>query len=109
MLLIPLVASVALQVWAWRRLQKRVMSGAITKLAALLQYGAWALTPLIVFTGLFFAAVGAEELTSAAIIPELLGRAVLPLAAFLLGIAALGWVGFLILCGVVWRVPSAKA
>ena len=109
MLLIPLVASVAIQVWAWRRLQERVMSGAITKLAALLQYGAWAATPLIVFTGLFFAAVGAEELTSAAIIPELLGRAVLPLAAFLLGIAALGWVGFLILCGVVWRVPSAKA
>jgi hypothetical protein len=61
------------------------MSGAITKLAALLQYGAWALTPLIVFTGLFLGAVAAEELTGAAIIPELLGRAVLPVAALLLG------------------------
>ena len=109
MLLILLVASVALQIWAWRRLQKRVVSGAVTKLVALLQYAAWALTPLLLFIGLFLGAVGAEELTGAAIIPEPLARATLLIAAGLLGFAALGWVSFLVLCGLVWRVPGAKA
>jgi hypothetical protein len=90
MLLILLLASVGLQVWAWRSLQKRVVSGAITKLGALLRYGAWALTSLLSFAGLFLAAVAAEELTGAAIIPEPLGRAVLPMAAVLLGVAGLG-------------------
>jgi hypothetical protein len=109
MILVLLSAAVALQAWAWRRLRQRVTSGAMTKLAALLQYGAWALTPLVFFIGLFLAAVGAEELTGAAIIAEPLGRAVLLVTAVLLGVAAIGWVSFLVLCGLVWRVPGASS
>ena len=109
MLLILLFASTALQVWAWRRLRNRVMSGTMTKLGALFQYGAWALTPFLVFIGVLLGAVGAEELTGTAIVPEPFARAVLLMATLLLGIAILGWVGFVILCGLVWRAPGAKA
>lgn len=85
------------------------MAGAITRPGALLRYGGWALVPLSLFMGLCLGAVGAEELTGAAIIPESLGRAALPAAALLLGVAALGWLSFLISCALVWRVPRAKA
>lgn len=96
MLLPVLVAAVAIQVWAWQTLDQRVTSGTISKGAAVLRYGGWALTPLIVCIGLFAGAVGAEELTGAAIIPELVGRSALPVAALLLVAAVLGWAGFLI-------------
>ena len=109
MLLVLLLGSIGLQAWAWRSLQRRVTSGTVSKPAALLRYGGWALVPLLLFTGLFLGAIGAEELSGAAIIPELLGRAALPVAALLLGIAGLGWLSFLILCALVWRAPGAKA
>ena len=86
------------------------MAGAVTKPAALLRYGAWALVPLLLFTGLFLGAIGAEELSGAAIIPELLGRAALPFAALLLGVAGLGWAQ--LLTSVHWsggcRAPRRK-
>jgi hypothetical protein len=96
-------------VWAWRSLQRRVISGAVAKPAALLRYAGWALLPLLVFVGLFLSAIGAEELSGAAIIPEPLARVALLVAALLLGIAGLGWLTFSILCALVWRVPGAKA
>jgi hypothetical protein len=109
MLLGLLLGSIALQVWAWRSLQRRVMSGTVTKPTALLRYGGWALLPLLLFAGLFLGAIGAEELSGVAIIPEPLARIALPVAALLLGIAGLGWLTFSILCALVWRVAGAKA
>jgi hypothetical protein len=109
MLLGLLLGSIALQVWAWRSLQRRVMSGAVTRPAALLRYGGWALLPLLLFVGLFLSAIGAEELTGTATIPEPLARIALLIAALLLGLAGLGWLSFSILCALVWRVPGAKA
>lgn len=109
MILILLVGTITLHLWAWRRLQSRIKSGAMSKVAALLQYGAWALAPPILFVALSLSAVGVEELTGAAIISEPLGRAALLISAVLLGIAGVGWVSFAIVCGVVWRPPGAKA
>ena len=109
MLLVLLLGSIGLQAWAWRSLQRRVISGTVSKSGALLRYGGWALVPLVLFMGLFLGAIGAEELSGAAIIPEPLGRAALPVAALLLGVAGLGWLSFLILCALVWRAPRAKA
>ena len=86
MLFVLLPGSVALQVWAWRSLRKRVMAGANTKTGAVLRYGGWALVPLALFLGIYLGAVGFEELSGAAIIPESLGRTALPVAALLLGV-----------------------
>lgn len=105
-LLILVLAAVGLQAWAWRRLLQRVASGTMRKPRALLLYGVWALAPLVLFIGLFMGAVGIEELTKAAVIPEPLARAALPTAAMLLGIAMLGWGSFLVWCGLV--VPRAR-
>lgn len=96
MLLPVLIAAVALQVWAWQRLDQRLTSGAISKAGAVLRYGGWALAPLLLFIGLLAGASGTEELTGAAIIPELVARSALPAAALLLGMALLGWVCYLI-------------
>lgn len=109
MLFLVLLASMALPVWAWRRLHKQLVSGTITKLAAVLEYAAWALTPLLLLIGLFLGAMGTEELTGQAIIPELAARAALPVAAMLLGFAVVGWVAFLFMGGALRRVPGPKA
>ena len=109
MLLVLLLGSVGLQAWAWRSLQRRIIAGAGSKPAALLRYGGWALVPFLLFTGLFLGAIGAEELSGAAVIPEPLGRAALPVAALLLGIAGLGRLIFLILCALIWQAPGAGA
>jgi len=102
LLLLPLGA-VALQSWAWRSLRSRFLAGVVSKPAALVRYGGWALVPLLFWAGLLLGAVAAEELSGAAIISEPVGRATLPLAALLLAIAGLGWLSF-------WRhLPSSSA
>jgi hypothetical protein len=103
-MLLPLLplAAIVVQAWAWRRLRRRVASGATTNVAAVFRYAGWAVTPLLLFAGLFFGAVGVEELTGAAVVSEPFGRVVLPVAVLLLAFAVLGWVAFLIRC-VAWR------
>jgi len=109
MLLVLLVGSIALQIWAWRRLRGRVVAGDVTRFGGVVRYGGWAFAPLLLYVGFFFGLVGLEELSGAAIIPEPVGRATLPVAALLLGVALLGSLSFSILCALFWRVPRVKA
>jgi hypothetical protein len=109
MLLVLLVGSVALQAWAWRRLRSRVAASEVTRLGASVRYAGWALAPLLLFVALFFGFVGLEELSGKAIISELMGRAALPVATLLLGIAGLGWVCFSISCALIGRVRAGKS
>lgn len=109
MLLVLLVGSVALQVWAWQRLRRRFISGGVTRLGGSVRYAGWALAPLLSFVGCFFGLVGLEELSGAAIIPEPLGRVALLTATLLLAIAGVGWLCFSILCALIWRVADPNA
>jgi len=109
MLLFLLAGSVALQAWAWQRLRRRVVSGGISRLGGSVRFGAWALAPLLAFVGFFLGLVGLEELSGAALIPEPVGRAALPIAALLLAIAGIGWLCFSIACVFARPVPGAKA
>jgi hypothetical protein len=108
MLLAFLLAAVALQAWAWRRLRGRIAAGEVTRLGALVAYGGWALAPFLSFLGLFAGLVGLEELSGAAIVPEPLGSAAGPTAALLLGVAGLGWLGFSLCCARVRRPPGER-
>jgi hypothetical protein len=109
MLLVLLLGSVALQIRAWQTLRRRVVSGELTRLGGLVRYGAWAVAPGLLFVAAFLGLVGLEELSGAAIIPEPLGRAALPAAALLLGVAGLGWLCFSIQCARMRRAPGKKA
>ena len=91
--LLPL-ASGALQAWAWRHLCRRVRTGELTKLSAAVRYGSWAFTPLLLFVGSFFGAVGLEEWLEVSLVSEPMGRAALPMAVLLLGIGATGSIAF---------------
>lgn len=108
MLFVLLVGSVALQAWAWRRLRRRVATGEFTRFGGSIRYGGWALVPLLLFVGVFFGLVGLEELSGGAIISEPMGRATLPMAILLLGIAGLGGVCFSISCALIGGVPAGK-
>ena len=108
MLLVLLAGSVALQAWAWRRLLRRVAAGEVARLEGSVRYGGWAVVPLLLLVAFFFGLVGLEELFDSAIIPELLGRAALPIAMLLLGVAALGWLCFSVFCAFIGRVPRTK-
>jgi len=90
MFLLLLLGCVAMQAWAWVSLRRRIVSGSLTRLGAIVRYTGWAVAPLVLLAALFFGAVGLEEVTGAAVLPELIGRAALPAAAVLLGLAGLG-------------------
>jgi hypothetical protein len=109
MFLLLLVGSVALQAWAWLNLRRRVHTGSITKLGAVVRYSAWALAPLVAFVVLFLGVIGLEEVTSAAILPEPLGRATPPAAAVLLCLAGLGILSFGILVAIAMPREHSKA
>ncbi|MGH9462259.1 MAG: hypothetical protein ACRD1X_13635 [Vicinamibacteria bacterium] len=79
----------------------------MTRLGASVRYGVWAVAPLLLFIGSFLGLVGVEELSGSAIIPEPMGRVVLPMSALLLGIAGLGWASFSISCAVIGRRQRA--
>ena len=108
MLLVLLVGSVALQAWAWQSLRRRVIGREMTRLGASVRYGGWAIAPLLLFIGSFLGFVGVEELSGSAIIPEPMGRVVLPMSALLLGIAGLGWVAFSTSCALIGQPPEAR-
>lgn len=109
MLLFVLLASLAPQAWAWWSLRGRILSGGLTRLGALVRYLAWALAPVAVLAGLFFAVVGLEEVSGAGLVPELVARAALPIAALLLAIAALGVLFFSVQVAVIRPRVSPKA
>lgn len=109
MFLLLLLGCVALQAWAWRSLRRRLRSGSLTKLGAVVRYSAWALAPLVALAALFFGVIGLEEVTGAALLPEPLGRATLPAAAVLLCLAGLGILSFGIQVAVVKSRAHAKA
>lgn len=100
MLLIPLLVGIVIQAWAWRRLQGRLATGAVTRPGAIGRYGAWAFAPFVGAALMLLGAIGAEEATGTAIIPEAVARST-PLVAAALGVvAAAGTLGFLVRCTV---------
>ncbi len=98
MLFVVLVVSVAVQASGWRRLWRHVEARSVTRLGASLRYGLWALAPLFLFVGSIFTAVGLEEWLGVSLVSELMGRATLPVAASLLGLATAGWICFAARC-----------
>lgn len=94
MLLVLLVGSLALQVWAWRTISKRIEWGGMTKLQGAARYAFWAFLPLLVFVGIFFGAVGVEEWLGVALISEPVARGTPLVALLLFTLSGLGWLGF---------------
>ncbi|MGE0455909.1 MAG: hypothetical protein AB7O37_19510 [Vicinamibacteria bacterium] len=84
----------ALQAWVWRDLSTRVECGGLSKMGAVIRYALWALMPPLLFVVAFLVGVGLEEWLDVALIPELLGRAALPVGVFLVGSAGLGSICF---------------
>jgi hypothetical protein len=108
MFLAILAGSLVLQAWAWRHLRRRIASGDITRLGGSVRYGVWAAAPFFFCVGVFLGAVGIEEWSGGAIIPESLGRAALPIGALLLGLAFIGWISFTISSALIRRRPGTK-
>jgi hypothetical protein len=108
MLLVALVVSVAAQTWGWRRLWRRVQTGRLTRRSASLRFGIWALAPLLMFIAFMLGAVGLEEWSGASLLSEGVGRATLPVAAALLGIAAIGWIAFATRCALSRPGPKTE-
>jgi len=107
MFLLLVLGCIALQAWAWVSLRGRILSGSLTRLGAIARYTAWALAPLVLLAALFSGVVALEEVTGAAVLPDLLGRAALPAAAVLLGLAGLGVFSFSL--QTVFVTPGARA
>ena len=61
---------------------RRVRTGRIGKLKAIALYGLAALSPTVLYVAFFFALVGIEELTGAALIAEEIGRSFLIVVGF---------------------------
>ena len=101
MVLFVLAAVLALQAWTWHRISRRIASGQLTKLQGALRYGVWAVVPLLLFVALFFAAVGLEEWSGVAVLPESLSRVIVLTAALLLGVAGLGSACFGVRCAII--------
>lgn len=76
-----LAGSLAVQVWAWRRLLARVRRGETTRSRGALQYAGWAFLPLVLFIAGFALMIGMEEWFSLALIPERAALLVIPVFA----------------------------
>jgi hypothetical protein len=77
-----LAATLAVPVVAWRALLPRMRAGTISSLRGFALYALAALSPTMLYLGFFFAMVGLEELTGAALISEGTGRILLFVLAF---------------------------
>jgi hypothetical protein len=99
MFLVYLIGCVAMQVWAWRSLIKRLRGGTITRLQSASRYAGWAFLPVLLFVGGFVAMVGIEEWLHVAFVEE---RAAL-LAFPVFGLSVLGTVAFTVRCAFLRR------
>ncbi len=97
MLVLFLMVSVGLQIWAWRSQIQRVRVGALTKMGGALRYAGWAFLPLLLFASVYLAMVGVEEWLHVAVIEERTALLALPM----LGLSTLGSVGFAVRCAFV--------
>jgi len=103
MLLFFLAGSVALQVWAWRALVRRVHTGTLSRLGAAGRYALWAFLPALLPIAVFFAGVGLEEWLGMAVISESWARATPLMALVLFALASLVWIGFAVRCALLRR------
>jgi hypothetical protein len=94
MFFIYLIGCVALQVWVWRRLMRRLRAHALTRLQCILHFSWWALLPIVVFVGGFALLVWIEELLDVALIEE---RSVL-LGLRVIGLSVVGTFLFAVRC-----------
>jgi hypothetical protein len=99
MFFVCLIGSVGLQVWAWRRLIRRLKDGTTTKLRGAASYAAWAFLPVLVFGGGFAVMVGLEEWLQVALIYERAALWAFPVFA----LSVLGTIAFAISCALVAR------
>jgi hypothetical protein len=100
-----LIATVSAPIVAIRAGLRRIRSGRIGRLKGFLLYGLAALSPTVVYVALFFALVGIEELTGAALIAEEVGRSFLIVIGFGLLVWLLALIPFTVL---VARVKSSE-
>jgi hypothetical protein len=94
-----LVGHIALQVWAWRRVSRRLRSGAIGRLHGATRYTAWAFLPVALFISIYLALAGLEEWRQVALIGERTALLALPVLA----LSALGSIAFAVRCAFVRR------
>jgi len=77
-----LLAILIVPVAAGRALLRRTRAGVISRLKGVGLYALAVLSPPFLYLGMFFAMVGIEELTGAAIIPEEIARSLLLVVGF---------------------------
>jgi hypothetical protein len=96
-----LLAILIVPVVAGRVLLRRTRNGTISGLMGFLLFALVVLSPSLLYLGVFFAMVGIEELTGAAIIPEEVGRSLL----LVLGFGLLVW----LLASVIYAIVAFRA
>lgn len=69
-----LILFVGVPIYAFVRYHRKARAGLLSKGAAIGRFAFVALLPTIAYLGLFFAMVGLEEVSGAALIPEEMGR-----------------------------------
>jgi hypothetical protein len=77
----------------------------MSPLGGALRFAAWALLPLVLFIGLFLAAIGIEEEFGASVLSEPMGRATPFIVLALLALAMVTSVSFAVAC---WRTKPAS-
>ena len=103
MLVIYLTGCLGLQVWAWRRLIRRVRARELTRIQSVLQYAWWALLPIVVFVAGFALLVWIEEWADVALVEE---RSVL-LGFRVIALSVAGTLCFAVRCAVARSRPGA--
>ena len=92
-----LIGQIALQVWAWRRLIRRLKSGRLTGFQGAARYAGWALLPVALFITIYLVLVGLEEWRHVALIGERTALLVVPVFA----LSLFGSIGFAVRCAFV--------
>lgn len=77
-----LAAVLGVPIMMCRAALRRVRTGRMGRLKAFVLCGLAAISPTALYVGIFFALVGIEELTRAALIPEEIGRSFLIVVGF---------------------------
>ncbi len=94
LLQVVLLGTVGLAIGAFVVRLRRLRSARLSRGRAILGYFAWTLSPVLAFVALFFALIGIEEVSGAALIGEGLARSFLLVVGLAVSVALVGSAAF---------------
>jgi hypothetical protein len=94
LLQLVLFGTLGLAVWAFVVRLRGLRAGRLSRGRAIFGYLGWTISPALAFVAVFFALVGIEEVTGAALIGEGLGRSFLLVVGLSLSLVLVGGTAF---------------